>query len=84
MRPKLKSVEATDEHKLLLYYVNGERKVYDFSNKLRENPTSLLSSLKSAALFKTAKVVGCSVEWYNGFDICPEELYYNSVALNAQ
>lgn len=31
----------------------------------------------------TVKVGGLSIEWANGADICPDELYYNSVAYNA-
>lgn len=29
-------------------------------------------------LFKTVKISGLSIEWANGADICPDELYNNS------
>jgi len=29
-------------------------------------------------MFKTVKIAGLSVEWKNGADICPDELYNNS------
>lgn len=34
--------------------------------------------LKDKELFKTVKIAGLSIEWDNGSDICPYELYNNS------
>lgn len=31
--------------------------------------------LKNKELFKTVKIDGLSIEWANGADICPDELY---------
>lgn len=29
-------------------------------------------------MFNTVKIAGLSIEWENGTDICPDELYNNS------
>ena len=34
--------------------------------------------LKNPTIFKTVKIAGLSIEWINGADICPDELYNNS------
>jgi hypothetical protein len=35
--------------------------------------------LRSPAIFNTVKPAGLSIEWVHGQDVCPDELYYNSV-----
>ncbi|MCL2630587.1 MAG: DUF2442 domain-containing protein [Firmicutes bacterium] len=72
MRPQLKAVIPEVGYKLRLQYSNGEKRIYDAS-KLLANP--LNRSLENLAIFETAKLSGCGVEWCNGIDICPDELY---------
>ena len=48
-------------------------------NMLKEK---FYESLKNEAYFKTVKVSGITLEWENGEDICPDELYNNSVKVN--
>ena len=38
--------------------------------------------LKDKTYFKTVKSRGDSVEWENGEDIAPENLYYDSININ--
>ena len=76
MRPRLKKVEPQKDYKLGLYYSNGEYRVYD-ANKLFANPIN--QPLKNKAIFDTVKISGCGVEWCNGIDICPDELYLGSI-----
>ena len=75
MRPQLKTVEPLKDYKLVLRYSNGESRIYDVS-ELFNNP--LNCTLKDIAMFETVKIVGCGIEWSNGIDICPDELYNNS------
>ena len=77
MRPALKEVRPLNGCKLDLRYSNGEHKVYDLA-KLLKNPMN--HPLKNPTLFETVKINGCGVEWRNGIDICPDELYNNSRA----
>lgn len=37
--------------------------------------------LKSKTLFDSVHIAGLSIEWVTGQDICPDELYFNSIAL---
>lgn len=75
MRPKLTSVKPQNGFKLELLYSNGERRVYDASTLLCDPKNKPLSN---EAVFSTAKVCGCGIEWANGIDVCPDELYSNS------
>ncbi|GHV02492.1 hypothetical protein FACS1894211_13980 [Clostridia bacterium] len=72
----MKQVAALRDYKLDLLYANGEHKIYDFA-PLFDRPFN--APLKNPVVFMTARIVGCGVEWCNGIDICPDELYYNSV-----
>ena len=38
--------------------------------------------LKNPNFFKTVKIGGLSIEWGEGIDICPDELYNNSVSIS--
>jgi len=39
----------------------------------------LFKELQNQNLFNKVYVAGLSVEWPNGIDICPDELYYDSL-----
>lgn len=75
MRPKAIDVKPLDNYMLLLTFDNGEKRIFDVKPYLNNKP---FESLKSKSLFNTVKIGGLSVEWYNGTDICPDELYNNS------
>ena len=79
MTPKAINVEAIENYELKITFENGEVKIFDvkpyFGHKL-------FDELKSKALFKTVKIAGLSVEWINGADICPDELYNSSKKIN--
>jgi len=79
MRPQLKSVKPQDSYKLELCYANGERRVFDATLLFR---SALNQPLKNKSIFDTVKVVGCGIEWCNGIDVCPDELYSNSEKIN--
>jgi hypothetical protein len=75
MRPRAIDVIPQKNYTLLIKFDNGEVKSFDvkpyFSKKAFEE-------LKDIDLFNTVKISGLSVEWCNGTDICPDELYNNS------
>lgn len=64
-----------NEFCLKITYINGEKKIYDVKNILHYN---FYQRLKNIEYFKLVKSVGTTVEWCNGEDIDPNELYENS------
>ena len=78
LRPKAVEVVAQDDYCLLITFSNNEKRIFDVKPYFEFKP---FNELKSFTLFKTVKPAGLSVEWIHGQDICPDELYYNSVLI---
>ena len=76
MVPRPKQVEVLEDYCLRVFFENGEVKIYDMS-LLLEKP--FYKRLKSRSLFNTVKVKDITLEWITGEDLCPDELYYNSI-----
>ena len=76
MRPKAIEVKPVEDYVLLIKFDNGEEKRFDVKPYLEHKA---FSELKNKELFKTVKIGGLSIEWANGVDICPDELYNNSI-----
>lgn len=76
--PRIKDVEVLDEYILKITYVTNEKKLYDFKNNLKYN---FYEKLKNPEYFKRAKSAGATVEWPDGEDIDPNELYENSIKI---
>ena len=76
MRPKAISVKPLDDYKLLLEFDNGEKRIFDVKPYLE---FKAFEEVKKESIFKTVRISGLSIEWSNGADICPDELYNNSV-----
>ena len=72
MSPKAISVEVIESYELKVTFDNGEIRIFDvkpyFGHKV-------FDELKDEKMFRSVKVSGLSIEWDNGADICPEELY---------
>jgi len=69
-------VEPAPDYFLLITFENKERRMFDTKPYLDFGP---YRELKNPALFRMVKPAGLSVKWLHGQDICPDELYYNSV-----
>ena len=78
MLPKIIDVEALSNYKLKLHYETGEKRFFDVSPYIRG---SWYGQLKEIAYFKTVHVLpgGAGIEWAEGQDIAPHELYDTSV-----
>ncbi|MDR2686486.1 MAG: DUF2442 domain-containing protein [Oscillospiraceae bacterium] len=74
--PAAIAAEPADDYCLLVTFANQERRLFDVKPYL-DHPA--YRELKIPALFRTVKPAGLSVEWLHGQDICPDELYYNSI-----
>ena len=67
------------DYRLLVTFSNNEQRIFDVKPYLDFKP---FNELKNETLFNTVKPGGLSVVWPRGQDICPDELYYNSVPFN--
>lgn len=78
LQPKLISVEPAEPFMLRLNYETGERRLFDVSPYI-SGPW--YGELGEAAYFRTVHLLpgGTGIEWSNGQDIAPHELYENSV-----
>ena len=76
IRPKAVEVSSQPDYCLLVTFDNGEKRIFDAKPYLDFKP---FMELKNLTLFNTVKTGGLSIEWIHGQDICPDELYYNSV-----
>ena len=77
--PRIKSVKPLDNFSLEIIYVNGEKKLYNMKKNLKFN---CYEKLNNISYFKLAKSVETTIEWPNGEDIDPNELYDNSITIN--
>lgn len=76
MRPRAVKVEPLKNYILKITFDNGEIRKFDVKPYMTHKA---FKELKSLAIFNTVKIAGLSVEWENGVDICPDELYFNSI-----
>ena len=76
MRPKAIEVKPMDDYKLNVTFDNGEVRIYDVKPLIKGE---WFGELKDKSIFNTVHIAGLSVEWVNGQDVCPDDLYYSSV-----
>jgi hypothetical protein len=76
LRPKAIEVKPLDDYKLYIVFNSGEEKIFDLKDKINH---IFFAPLKDETVFKTVHTNGITVEWDGEIDICPDELYYNSV-----
>jgi len=69
-------VRPFEKYKLLITFDNSERRIFDVEPYLSD---SFFASLSNPFVFNAVKVSPVSIEWPGGIDICPDELYCNSV-----
>lgn len=75
MNPKAIDVMPLKEKKLLITFSNGEKKIFDVTPYMKHKA---FIELEDEENFRKVKIAGLSIEWENGADICPDELYNNS------
>lgn len=77
MTPDIIEVKALEQYQIYLKFSNGEEKIYDMKETIEK--IKYFSKLKNIEYFKNVKPRGDTVEWEDGEDIAPENLYYNSI-----
>lgn len=76
LRPTATKVTALDNCKLLINFTSGEKKIFDTTPYIQG---SWYSQLADKNYFQSAFANGYTVEWPHGQDLCPDEIYYNSI-----
>ncbi|MCL2165419.1 MAG: DUF2442 domain-containing protein [Oscillospiraceae bacterium] len=81
LQPKIVAVEPLPDYKLKLFYETGEKRLFVASTYIRG---SWYGRLKDESYFKTVRVLpdGAGVEWPEGQDIAPHELYDESTDID--
>ena len=77
LRPTVVKVIPQDDYKVFLEFDNGEKKFFNVKPYIKG---SWFGKLNDKAYFSNVKVNGFNIEWSDGQDICPDDLYYNSVS----
>lgn len=75
--PDIIEVRALEQYFIYIKFKNGEEKVYDMTRHIED--IKFYNKLKNKVYFKNVKPRGDTVEWENGEDVAPENLYYDSV-----
>ncbi len=75
MRPTATEVHPLDNYRLLVQFDNGETKIYDAKPLIKGD---WFGRLRDPAVFRTVHIAGLSVEWEDGQDVCPDDLYDSS------
>ncbi len=75
MRPKAIDVKILNDYELKIIFDNNEQRIFDVKPYFK---FKIFKELKNLEKFKKVKISGLSIEWENGADICPDELYNNS------
>jgi len=75
--PNIIEVRALENYYIYLKFETGEEKVYDMKKCIDE--IKYYEKLKIRKYFENVKPMGETVEWEEGEDVCPENLYYESI-----
>lgn len=78
--PRVKEVQALDNEKIYVIFENGKEKIYSMKSLIETN--QFYKKLKNKEYFSQVKPRGTSVEWPDGEDVCPENLYNESIDFN--
>jgi hypothetical protein len=76
MEPKAIDVKPLNDYMLEVKFDNEEIRIFDVKPYFK---FTIFKQLKEEDKFKKVKISGLSIEWENGADICPNELYNNSI-----
>ncbi|GHS95450.1 hypothetical protein AGMMS50276_11110 [Synergistales bacterium] len=74
LQPKIVSVQPLPGYKLDIRYENGEKRLFEVSPYIRGD---WYGKLKEFSYFRTVHILpsGGGIEWAEGQDIAPHELY---------
>ncbi len=74
--PKPKQIKVLKKYNLWIKFENGEEKIFNMEKYIHER---FYQKLKNRKYFENVRVAGNTIEWENGEDVAPENLYYDSI-----
>lgn len=74
--PNPVKVKVLENYKIWLKFENGEERIFDMEKYIHQK---FYQKLKDREYFEKVKVAGNTIEWENGEDVAPENLYYDSI-----
>ena len=77
LQPRVLKVTPLPDYKLFIEYETGEQKIFDVKPYI---VGEWYGELNNEKVFKTVHPCGTTVEWEDGQDIAPHELYELSVS----
>lgn len=80
LTPDVIEVKALNNYDIYIKFKNGEEKIYNMKEHI--NTIKYFYRLKDKDYFKRVIPRGDTVEWENGEDVAPENLYFKSVPIN--
>ena len=80
LTPNLTNVIPRENYQLELHYVTGERQLFDVTRYIHG---SWFGELRNPSYFRAVRLLpdGHHIEWPNGQDLAPHELYEHSVSI---
>jgi hypothetical protein len=69
-------VKPLEQYRLLITFDNNEQRIFDVTPYLND---SFFAPLRNMAIFNSVKTNPLTIEWAGGIDMCPDELYANSL-----
>jgi hypothetical protein len=81
LQPKIIDLTPTKDYKLILTFDSGDKKIFDVTPYINGD---WYNELLSIDYFLSVRIIcnGIGIEWPNGQDISPHELYENSTSLS--
>ena len=79
LRPTVIKAIPKEDYTLLLEFNNGEKKLFGVKPYIIG---SWFGKLKDKIYFSQIKTNGFNIEWTDGQDICPDDLYFKSILIN--
>lgn len=77
--PNVKQVIPLPNQHIKIFYDNGEIRIFDVTPYIKGSWFGKLADLKT---FETVHPLGDTVEWSDGQDIAPHELYEHSILVS--
>lgn len=78
--PNIVEVKALEGYLLYIKFETNEEKIYNMKDLI--DKIKYYNKLKNKEYFKKVTVRGETIEWPEGEDVAPENLYYKSIELD--